>query len=69
MEDLKMMKNSNLEELLGALETIRAEKYPEVPKEVLEDLLMVEYENQDDRAEGQAKAMKILDEYLNKLVD
>lgn len=64
-----MMKNSNLEELLGALETIRAEKYPEVPKEVLEDLLMVEYENQDDRAEGQAKAMKILDEYLNKLVD
>lgn len=64
-----MMKNSNLEELLGALETIRAEKYPGVPKEVLEELLMVEYENQDDRAEGQAKAMKILDEYLNKLVD
>lgn len=64
-----MMKNSNLEELLGALETIRAERYPEVPKELLENLLMVEYENQDDRAEGQSKAMKVLDEFLNKIVD
>lgn len=66
---MKMMKNSNLEELLGALETIRAERYPEVPKELLENLLMVEYENQDDRAEGQSKAMKVLDEFLNKIVD
>lgn len=66
---MKMVKNSNLEELIATLETIRNEKYPEVPKELLENIIMIEYENQDDRAEGQTNTIKVLDEFLDKLIN
>ena len=63
-----MTRNNNLDELLKALETIRASDYPELQKELLEQLLQVEYENQDNRAEAQLKAIKLIDDYFNKLV-
>ncbi|MHB1546600.1 MAG: DNA modification system-associated small protein [bacterium] len=64
-----MTKNNDLKELMEALETIRAEKHPDVPKELLELLLAAEYENQDKRGEGQTKSMNLLEDYLNKLID
>lgn len=44
-----MTKSNNLDELRNALEKIRQENYPEIPKELIEKLLTIEYENQDDR--------------------
>ena len=68
MEVMKKMTRSNdLDELLKALETIRASDYPELHKELLEQLLQVEYENQDNRVEAQSKAMKLIDDYFDKL--
>ena len=64
-----MTKKSNLEDLMGAVESIRGEKYSDLPAELLEALLIVEYENQDNRVNAQTEYMKMLDEYFNKLVD
>ncbi len=65
----KMTLNNNLEELLNTLETIRKDEYPELPKDLLERLLKIEYDNQDNRVEAQTKAVKVIDEYFTKIVD
>ncbi len=65
----KMTMNNNLEELLKTLETIRNDEYPELPKDLLEKLLKVEYDNQDNRVDAQTKAVKLIDEYFTTLVD
>lgn len=59
-----MTKSSNLNELCNALEKIRQENYPEIPQELIEKLLTIEYENQDDRVEAAKKVLKTIDEYL-----
>lgn len=61
-----MTKSSNLNELRNALEKIRQENYPEIPKELIEKLLTIEYENQDDRVEAAKKVLKTIDEYLDE---
>ena len=50
-----MTKSSNLNELRNALEKIRQENYPEIPQELIEKLLTIEYENQDDRVEAEKR--------------
>jgi hypothetical protein len=59
-----MTKSSNLNELRNALEKIRQENYPEIPQELIEELLTIEFENQDDRVEAAKKVLKAIDEYL-----
>lgn len=59
-----MTKSSNLNELRNALEKIRQENYPEIPQELIEELLTIEYENQDDRVKTAKKVLKAIDEYL-----
>ncbi len=59
-----MTKSSNLNELRNALEKIRQENYPEIPQELIEKLLTIEYENQDDRVEAAKKVLKAIDEHL-----
>lgn len=63
----RMTRSNNLNELLKALDIIRATDYPELHMELLEQLLQIEYENQDNRVEAQSKAMKLIDDYFNKL--
>lgn len=55
----------NLDELLQALESVRASKYPYVPKELVENVAMAEYANQDDRAKARTETMKIIADYIN----
>jgi hypothetical protein len=64
MEVMRMTKSSNLNELRNALEKIRQENYPEIPQELIEELLTIEFENQDDRVEAAKKVLKAIDEYL-----
>lgn len=61
MEDLKMTKKSDSDELLSALETIRSKEYSDVPKELLEAILKIEIDHQDNRTECQDKIFKLLD--------
>jgi hypothetical protein len=62
------MKKSNLEELMSALETIRAKQHPEIPKELLDALLQLEFDKLDNRADAQSACMKVLDDYLTKII-
>lgn len=55
----------NLDELLQALEYVRASKYPYVPKELVEKVAISEYANQDDRAKARTETMKIIADYIN----
>lgn len=62
-----MTKSSNLNELRNVLEKIRQENYPEIPQELIEELLTIEYENQDDRVKAAKKVLKAIDEYLAEI--
>lgn len=67
MEDLKMTTRQNLNELLNVLEEIRSSKYPDVPKELIEQIAISQYDNQDDRNKARTETMKTLADYINKL--
>ena len=66
MEVLKTMMKSNVEveELIGVLEKIRKEKYPEVPESLIRDIVANEFEQQDDRAQARKGTKKLIDEFL-----
>lgn len=57
-----------VEELLRALETIRAEQYPDVPAEIIREIVLAQFEYQDDRSEARRNTVKTLEDYLNNIV-
>ena len=61
------MTKTNLNDLLNVLEDIRANKYPNVPKELVEQIALSQYENQDDRRLARTETTKIIAEYMNKI--
>jgi len=63
-----MKPSNNVEELLDALDTIRREKYPEIPKDLLEAILLTEFSNQDSRASAQSSVQILLDTFLKDLI-
>lgn len=66
---LKMMRNEiEVEELLRVLEKIRAEEYPDIPANVIRDIVLIQFENQDDRTEGRRNTIKIIENYLKNIV-
>lgn len=66
MEAMNMTKN-NLNELLEVLEQIRAEKYPDVPKDLVEKIALSQYDNQDNRDIARINTMNIIADYLNNI--
>ena len=62
------MMRSNLKELLSVLEENRAKEHPEIPAEVIEQIVLAQYDNQDNRVISRTKTMKIVSDYLNKAV-
>ena len=69
MEVLKTMMKSNVEveELIGVLEIIREEKYPEIPEELIREIVANEFEQQDDRAQAKKGTKKLIDEFLKNV--
>lgn len=63
---MNMTKN-NLNELLEVLEQIRAEKYPDVPKDLVEKIALSQYDNQDNRDIARINTMNIIADYLNNI--
>ena len=60
-----MRKNDvEVEELLRVLEKIRAEQHPDIPATVIRDIVLSQYENQDDRTQGKRTTKKVIDDYL-----
>ncbi len=62
------MNKIEVEELLKVLETIRAEKHPEIPPRLINDIVQAQFESQDDRAEGSRKTKKLIDDFLKEVV-
>lgn len=58
---------NNLDELLEVLEEIRREKYPHIPAEVIRDIVVAQYDNQDKRLEARNETTKIVNSFLNSI--
>ena len=59
------MMRSNLKELLSVLEEIRASEYPDIPSEVIEQIVIAQFDNQDNRVQARSRTMKIVSDFLN----
>ncbi len=59
------MMRSNLKELLSVLEEIRAREYPDIPAHVIEQIVIAQYDNQDNRVQARSQTMKIVSDFLN----
>ncbi len=64
-EAMKQMTRSNLKELLSVLEEIRANEYPDIPADVIEQIVVAQYDNQDNRVQARSKTLKIVSDFLN----
>jgi len=60
------MKN-NLDELRFTLESIRAEKYPDIPAEVISAIVDVQNQNQDNPAKRQSETQKLIIHFANQI--
>jgi len=62
-----MSGRSNLDELLDVLEGIRKQKYPHIPAEVIRNVVITQYDNQDKRLEARNRTNKIVTDFLNSV--
>lgn len=62
-----MTSKVEIEELLGVLEEIRSLQYPNVPAELIKNIVYAEFEKQDDRVQGRKDAKKLIDDFLNAI--
>ena len=61
-----MNSRSNLDELLQVLEQIRQEKYPDIPADVLREIVFAQFECSDSRIEARTKTQRIVAEFINR---
>ncbi len=66
MEGMSMTK-TNLNDLLNVLEQIRIEKFPDVPQELVKQIALSQYENQDEREKARSNTIRIIGEYMNNI--
>lgn len=59
------MRTNNLDELLRTIEQIRVEKYPHIPKELVEQIIVEEFNNQDSRVKASEQVSKIVSTFLD----
>ena len=62
------MMRSNLKELLSVLEEIRSTEHPGIPAEIIEQIVIAQYENQYNRVQARSKTIKIVSDFLNNAV-
>lgn len=64
---MENMMTSNIDDLLKVLEEIRSEEYPEIPKEVIEQIARTQFNNQDNRSKARNDTLQIINDYLNSV--
>lgn len=60
------MRNNNLDELLKTVEKIRADRYPHIPKELVEQIIVEEFNHQDSRTYANEQVNKIVSAFVDK---
>lgn len=61
-----MTMNDEPTEIIKTLETIREEKYPNIPPELVEEIVQIEYEGLENRDQVQSQISEIVEEYLEE---
>ena len=61
------MTNVEKNELISVLEEIRSTKYPDVPAELIVDIVSAEFDSLDDRAKARKDAQKVIDDFLKQV--
>ena len=61
-----MTRTNNLEDLLKNIEKIRVEKYPYIPKNLVDSIIQIEFENQDARSEALSRIRETVTKYFNE---
>ena len=60
------MKN-NLDELMAVLERIRTEKHPEIPADVIRNIVNIQKNEQENVAVRQGKLKNYFDQFTNEM--
>lgn len=63
------MAQNNLQDLLAVLEEIRAKDYPDIPSKVIEEIVLAQYQNQDNRSTARNLTMKAISSFLSSIGD
>jgi len=61
------MSKNNLEELRTTLESIRQKEHPEIPSEVISEIVNIQNEYQDDPTKRQNETYKVILRYANMI--
>ena len=61
------MTKNNLEELRATLEKIRASDYPDIPSEVINEIIDVQHEYQDNPTKRQSETRKTILKYASNI--
>ena len=64
MKEMRMNNREELRNLLRAIETIRLDRFPEIPQEIIDEIVLTEFENIDDRTKGQKDCQNALENYF-----
>lgn len=56
------------DDLLAELEKIRAEKYPDIPAELIKGIVKAQFEHQDVRQDASNATKTLIDNYLREVV-
>lgn len=54
------------DDLKGTLENIREQEYPDLPADLVEHIVEIEYDSLEDRARAPKEINKIVEEYLGE---
>ena len=64
-----MTSKIEIEELISVLEEIRISQYPDIPAELIRNIVYIEFEKQDNRAQGRKDIKKLIDDFLNTITE
>ena len=64
-----MTSKIEIEELISVLEEIRSSQYPDIPAELIRNIVYIEFEKQDNRAQGRKDIKKLIDDFLNTITE
>ena len=62
-----MNNKNNVADILKVLEEIRGREAPEVPSDVVRQILEVQFDNYGDRASARAKTTEVVDAFLRSV--
>lgn len=64
-----MMNNIEIDELIQVLEEIRSTQYPDIPADLIKNIVYAQFEKQDDRAQSRKDTKKLVDDFLKTVTE